>query len=104
VKDQSLSSASTKVPPPGTLSAPGPDDGPVSWVDYQNHGGMGVAQGDCLLKPIDTDGLSAKVELFGRRPDGSFFSLGNQQYNSSVSGLGIGTEGSWSAGPYVWIW
>jgi hypothetical protein len=59
---------------------------------------------DCWLQPVDTGGQWSQVDVIGVRPDGSQFSLGSQWYNSSVSGLGIGAEGSWSAGPYVWTW
>ena len=63
-----------------------------------------VPPGQCFVLPLDTYGQWARVEVTGVRPDGSQFSLGSQWYNSSVSGLGIGAEGSWSAGPFVWTW
>ncbi|MEV0406598.1 hypothetical protein [Actinoallomurus sp. NPDC050550] len=63
-----------------------------------------VSPGHCFVLPFDTYGQWARVEVTGVRPDGSQFSLGSQWYNSSVSGLGIGAEGSWSTGPFVWTW
>ncbi|MEV0401587.1 hypothetical protein [Actinoallomurus sp. NPDC050550] len=63
-----------------------------------------MSPGHCWLQPVDTAGQWARVDVTGLRPDGSQFSLGSQWYNSSVSGLGIGAEGSWSTGPFVWTW
>jgi hypothetical protein len=62
-----------------------------------------VSPGDCWISSANTAGQWAQVDVVGIRDDGSQFYIGSQWYNSSVSGLGLGAEGS-EESPYIWHW
>ena len=59
--------------------------------------------GQCWMSPVNTLGQWAQVDVVGLHPDGSQFYIGSEWYNSSVSGMGIGAEGS-SDSPFIWTW
>lgn len=77
------------LPPPGTTL--GDFASTIQWP------------GQCWTEPVTTDGQWAQVDVVGLRSDGSEFYIGSEWYNSSVSGMGIGAEGS-SDSPYIWTW
>jgi hypothetical protein len=59
--------------------------------------------GQCWIESVDTRGQWAQVDVVGLRKDGSRFYIGSRWYNSSVSGMGLGAEGTqWN--PYIWTW
>ena len=62
-----------------------------------------VWPGQCWMQPVNTAGAWAQVDIVGLRSDGSEFWVGNGWYNSSVSGLGLGAEGS-ESNHWVWQW
>lgn len=62
-----------------------------------------VSPQQCQVLGLDTAGATAQVDVVGLRPDGSEFYITSSSWNSSQSGLGIGTEGT-SAAPFVWQW
>ncbi|SRR6266568_4633746 len=60
-----------------------------------------VSPGQCWMYPVNTSGVWAQVDIVGLRSDGSDFWVGDSWYNSSVSGIGLGAEGSqWN----YWYW
>jgi hypothetical protein len=59
--------------------------------------------GSCWINNVSTFDRWAQVDVVGIRPDGSEFYITSYWVNSSVSGLGIGTQGTVEA-PYVYIW
>lgn len=59
--------------------------------------------GSCWQEPVNTDGQWAQVDVVGVNPDGFQFYIGSEWYNSSVSGLGIGAEGT-NTSPYLYTW
>jgi hypothetical protein len=62
-----------------------------------------VFPGQCWMNPVSTAGVWAQVDIVGLRSNGSEFWVGNSWYNSSVSGIGLGAEGSeWNH--WYWQW
>ncbi len=59
--------------------------------------------GTCWMQGIDTAGQWAQLDVVGIHSDGSEFYIGSRWYNSGVSGIGLGAEGTeWNA--YIWTW
>jgi len=62
-----------------------------------------VRPGQCWMSPVNTAGVWAQVDIGGLRSNGSEFWVGNSWYNSSVSGIGLGADGSeWNH--WYWQW
>jgi hypothetical protein len=59
--------------------------------------------GQCWQEPVNTNGQWDQIDVVGLNPDGSQFYIGSEWYNSSVSGMGIGAEGTTDS-PYIWTW
>ncbi len=59
--------------------------------------------GACWMQRVNTGGQWAQVDVVGIHSDGSEFYIGSRWYNSGVSGIGLGAEGTeWS--PSIWTW
>jgi len=63
-----------------------------------------VTPGNCWMNPISSAGQWRQVDVVGlHNGTGQEFYIGTVWYNSAVSGIGIGAEGSeWQ--PYLWTW
>lgn len=66
------------------------------WVSPAMTPGVSVdgAPAGCLWKQVPTDNVWVQVDVVGLKPNGQEFWLGDEWYNSNVSGMGIGAEGT----------
>lgn len=63
-----------------------------------------VPKGQCWIAPIDTLGQWAQVDVVGfYNVSGKEFYIGTAWVNSSVSGLGLGAEGT-TTDPFMYQW